>query len=142
MTMLEQVPGWEGSSGPFPGQYGKSHVYARDVHSGAGNCVCGRALLFEAWSRTATPEERADLGDVDFADVVGSRESRCVTAVDVAGHRYGVMRLRGEKPLADVNEHSGAVVESLAVLVAAVAGLDLPALTGTPYGWQWEETHG
>jgi len=20
------------------------HVYARDIHSGAGNCVCGRAL--------------------------------------------------------------------------------------------------
>jgi hypothetical protein len=38
------VPGWEGSIGPFPGQYGKAHVYARDVHSGAGNCVCGRAL--------------------------------------------------------------------------------------------------
>lgn len=38
------VPGWEGSVGPFPGQYGQLHVYARDVHSGAGNCVCGRGL--------------------------------------------------------------------------------------------------
>lgn len=38
------IPGWEGSVGPFPGQYGKPHVYARDVHSGAGNCVCGAAL--------------------------------------------------------------------------------------------------
>lgn len=38
------VPGWEGSIGPFPGQYGKPHVYARDIHSGAGNCVCGDAL--------------------------------------------------------------------------------------------------
>jgi len=35
------VPGWEGSIGPFPSQYGQPHVYARDVHSGAGNCVCG-----------------------------------------------------------------------------------------------------
>jgi hypothetical protein len=34
------IPGWEGSVGPFPPQ----HVYARDVHSGAGNCVCGAAL--------------------------------------------------------------------------------------------------
>lgn len=37
------VPGEEGSVGPFPTQYGMDHVYARDVHSGAGNCVCGGA---------------------------------------------------------------------------------------------------
>lgn len=36
------VPGWEGSIGPSPAQYGDPHVYARDVASGAGNCVCGR----------------------------------------------------------------------------------------------------
>lgn len=41
---VPDVPGWEGSIGPGPAQYGKPHVYARDVHSGAGNCVCGRAL--------------------------------------------------------------------------------------------------
>lgn len=40
--MSQTMPGWEGSVGPFPSQYGKPHVYARDVHSGAGNCVCGR----------------------------------------------------------------------------------------------------
>jgi hypothetical protein len=38
------VPGWEGSIGPLPSQYGQPHVYARGVHSGAGNRVCGRAL--------------------------------------------------------------------------------------------------
>jgi hypothetical protein len=38
------IPGWEGSIGPFPGQYGKPHVYARSIHSGAGNCVCGGGL--------------------------------------------------------------------------------------------------
>ena len=38
------IPGWEGSIGPFPAQYGKPHVYARSIHSGAGNCVCGRDL--------------------------------------------------------------------------------------------------
>lgn len=39
-----EIPGWEGSIGPFPGQYGLPHVYARNIHSGAGNCVCGAAL--------------------------------------------------------------------------------------------------
>lgn len=38
------MPGWEGSVGPFRTDYGKPHVYARDVHSGAGNCVCGSHL--------------------------------------------------------------------------------------------------
>lgn len=36
------IPGYEGTVGPFPSQYGQRHVYARDVQSGAGNCVCGR----------------------------------------------------------------------------------------------------
>jgi hypothetical protein len=35
------VPGWEGSTGPFRDEYSLPHVYARDVFSGAGNCVCG-----------------------------------------------------------------------------------------------------
>jgi hypothetical protein len=35
------TPGWGGSLGPFPDQYTQPHVYARDIHSGAGNCVCG-----------------------------------------------------------------------------------------------------
>lgn len=38
---VRNVPGYEGSIGPFPGQYAEPHVYARDVGSGAGNCVCG-----------------------------------------------------------------------------------------------------
>lgn len=36
-----EPPGWGGSIGPFPDQYREPHVYARDVMSGAGNCVCG-----------------------------------------------------------------------------------------------------
>lgn len=36
-------PGYEGSIGPFRNQYADPHRYARDVHSGAGNCVCGAA---------------------------------------------------------------------------------------------------
>lgn len=44
MSQREDIPGWEGSIGPGPGQYGRPHVYARDVTSGAGNCVCGRGL--------------------------------------------------------------------------------------------------
>jgi hypothetical protein len=38
------IPGWEGAVGPFKSQYGEPHVYARDIHSGAGNCVCGSGL--------------------------------------------------------------------------------------------------
>jgi hypothetical protein len=41
LTDVDDVPGWEGTVGPFSGQYTDPHVYARDVHSGAGNCVCG-----------------------------------------------------------------------------------------------------
>ena len=41
MTNPSTVPGWEGSVGPFKSQYGEPHVYARDIHSGAGNGVCG-----------------------------------------------------------------------------------------------------
>lgn len=44
VTVTTEIPGWEGSIGPSPAQYHLPHVYARDVHSGAGNCVCGRAL--------------------------------------------------------------------------------------------------
>jgi len=40
----KNVPGWEGSIGPFPSEYNLIHVYARSIHSGAGNCVCGRGL--------------------------------------------------------------------------------------------------
>src|ERR1700761_9353536 len=39
------VPGFEGSIGPFGAtEYCQPHVYARDITSGAGNCVCGSAL--------------------------------------------------------------------------------------------------
>jgi hypothetical protein len=38
------IPGWEGAIGPFPSEYTAPHVYARDIHSGAGNCVCGSDL--------------------------------------------------------------------------------------------------
>ena len=30
--------------GPFAADYGRPHCYARDVASGAGNCVCGSSL--------------------------------------------------------------------------------------------------
>jgi hypothetical protein len=41
---MDGIPGCEGSIGPFPNEYAEPHVYARDVTSGAGNCVCGCAL--------------------------------------------------------------------------------------------------
>jgi hypothetical protein len=37
-------PGSEGSIGPFPQDYSQPHVYARDITSGAGNCVCAGPL--------------------------------------------------------------------------------------------------
>lgn len=43
-AMMDAVPG--GANGPLGPTAGMTvpHVYARDVHSGAGNCVCGDAL--------------------------------------------------------------------------------------------------
>lgn len=40
----DTVPGSAGSPGPFLNEYGVPHVYARDVYSGAGNCVCGASI--------------------------------------------------------------------------------------------------
>jgi hypothetical protein len=41
----DRVPGSGGSLGPATdNEYCQPHVYARDVQSGAGNCVCGGAL--------------------------------------------------------------------------------------------------
>ncbi len=50
---LAEPPGTGGSVGPFPEQYGDPHVYARDVHSGSGNCVCGAALGDELHTEAA-----------------------------------------------------------------------------------------
>lgn len=38
------IPGWEGTTGPTPSQYHQDHVYARDVYSTTGACLCGRPL--------------------------------------------------------------------------------------------------
>lgn len=43
MTNPEPIAGYEGSVGPFRNQHRAPHVYARDIHSGAGNCRCGGA---------------------------------------------------------------------------------------------------
>lgn len=51
--MTEIVPSHEGSVGPGKGAYGRPHVYARDVQSGAGNCVCGRALGYRLHTEAA-----------------------------------------------------------------------------------------
>jgi hypothetical protein len=44
METKDAIPGWEGTTGPFLAQHREPHVYARDIHSGAGNCVCGWPL--------------------------------------------------------------------------------------------------
>jgi hypothetical protein len=42
---MDGVPGFEGSLGPLTdAERCAPHVYARDITSGAGNCVCGAAL--------------------------------------------------------------------------------------------------
>lgn len=43
-TAAIDYPGYAGSQGPFESEYSEPHVYARDIHSGAGNCVCGGGL--------------------------------------------------------------------------------------------------
>lgn len=66
--MDQNVPGYQGSIGPWPSQYGKPHVYARDVHSGAGNCVCGAGLQdarhTEAAPGVPVPERMRPAGDM------------------------------------------------------------------------------
>lgn len=48
------VPGYCGSIGPFgAAEYCQPHVYARDVTSGAGNCVCGASLPDELHTEAA-----------------------------------------------------------------------------------------
>jgi len=48
------VPGANGSIGPFgDSEYCQPHVYARDITSGAGNCVCGSGLGDELHTEAA-----------------------------------------------------------------------------------------
>ncbi len=51
---MDDVPGYCGSLGPFgAAEYCQPHVYARDVTSGAGNCVCGGGLGDELHTEAA-----------------------------------------------------------------------------------------
>ncbi|HZN76080.1 MAG TPA: hypothetical protein VFC00_30990 [Micromonosporaceae bacterium] len=72
-----EIPGHEGTIGPFPGQYRRPHVYARDVHSGAGNCVCG-AGLYDRRHTEAAPgvpiPERATTPATSEGDQEADRE--------------------------------------------------------------------
>jgi hypothetical protein len=64
-TAAKTPPGWEGAQGPFEDEYNEPHVYARDIHSGAGNCVCGAGLDDDLHLQAAPgvdlPERTADL---------------------------------------------------------------------------------
>lgn len=51
--MIERVPGRGGSQGPFPDEYNVPHVYARDIHSGSGNCVCGTHMTYDIHTEIA-----------------------------------------------------------------------------------------
>jgi hypothetical protein len=51
---MDGIPGSEGSIGPFgQTEYCQPHVYARDITSGAGNCVCGADLGDELHTEAA-----------------------------------------------------------------------------------------
>jgi hypothetical protein len=79
--MPEHVPGWEGRTGPFPAQYGAPHVYARDVYSGAGNCVCGSALDVPKHVQAApgVPIPGRPVVTVAFAATGGNAQPTAVT---------------------------------------------------------------
>lgn len=105
----------------------------------------GVAMRGESWRREDTQEGRDALGEVRFADVPGSQECRNVFAADVDGVVYLVDRVRGCKPRLAMAEPGapdrfvGAVVESLHVIVAVVAGRPPPDLVNVPSGWRWED---
>jgi len=102
----------------------------------------GMALASEAWFWAGTKEERKAVGNVRLADVPGSLECRNVWAVDIDGEVHFVQRVRGQKPQLLAFEQAnitGAIIESLQLIVAVVAGLPKPKLTVVPSGWSWDD---
>jgi hypothetical protein len=68
------VPGYCGSAGPIgSAEYRTPHVYARDVQSGAGNCVCGGALGDELHTEAAPGVPVPDSARVVLKSVVPQR---------------------------------------------------------------------
>lgn len=98
----DEIPGWEGTVGPFPGQYGKPHVYARDIHSGSGNCVCGRGLVDARHVQAApgVPIQIAAVGTATLTVPDGPkmlRETLCsaqAALAEMARQGHGEQRLR------------------------------------------------
>jgi hypothetical protein len=86
----QPYPGYEGSIGPSESEYGDPHVYARDVMSDAGNCVCGAGpddpvhpeLVPGTPNPNAGPVEDAaeEEGDLYEADLSALREMLGITA--------------------------------------------------------------
>lgn len=102
----------------------------------------GMAFLVEAWMRTFdSKDERESLGKVRFADVPGSIEIRDVMAADISGRDFCVQRQRGGKAemIEPDGEMSGAVIESLRTIVAAVVGRPLPEVENVPSTWNWDD---
>lgn len=104
----------------------------------------GVAFQSEGWMRTANSlEERDALGDVRFADIPGSVETRHVHAVDTEGNEYVAFRERGKKPRLErpgfggMEHMGGAIIESLRAIVALVAGLPVPEIDNVPSQWDW-----
>lgn len=119
---VKPVPGYEGSVGPFPSEYSEPHVYARDVHSGAGNCVCGmdsaHSLHTEIAPGVPVPEHRR--AGREFAEAVMTeleagemtteqvREHNGYPAAEVAAERQ-VARAHWRSPLSALGGGGGTV---------------------------------
>jgi hypothetical protein len=71
--------------GPNPAQYGRRHAYARSVHSGAGNCICGRDAADQLHTRLAPNVPKMSMG-LFFDDV--DPVARCLVP-GCAWHGHG-----------------------------------------------------
>ena len=129
--MSARIPGWEGSLGPQPSEYAAPHVYARDINSGAGNCVCGANLHAARHVQAApgVPIPRA-ADEVSAAD--SGRGDLCAhphlglasTAdmlIELLGRAEVEMAINGSEP-AEVRAHAAKMLASARALLA-----ELPA---------------
>lgn len=102
----------------------------------------GVPLLDEMWVKVATDRAECDRrGKRSLADTPGAQEARQVVAADVEGRRYSALRVRGQKPrlAGPAAGIDGAVLQSLAVIAAVVAGRPVPEMTLEPFRWEWPD---
>jgi hypothetical protein len=105
----QPYPGHEGSIGPFEDDYARPHVYARDVMSGAGNCMCGadpdNALHVEYAPGVPNPhagpvEEAADEeGDLYEPDDLSAYATNLAVLRETVGFTADVVQFAAEVDL-------------------------------------------